>query len=385
MPNLLKHASFLIVIILIAISAQTPDPLNPDFSAPQQIPGMNLVWNDEFNGSGKPDPGSWSYENGFVRNQELQWYQSDNANVKGGVLLIEGKKEQIKNPNYISGSSDWKLNRQYASYTSASIHSSGKRSWKFGHFEIRARIDSSKGSWPAIWTLGISGEWPSNGEIDILEFYRINNTPSILANFAWGTQTRWTAKWDGANKPLSYFLSKDSKWVQKFHIWTMDWNKDTIRLSIDGELMNETLLNITLNADGSNPFLQPHYILLNLALGSNGGDPSSSLFPINYEVDYVRVYQKGTAVIIHPADTDNRVTISNVKSNIFSVVLSASHFSKMNLPSFFIYNLEGSLVLRGKLISDQNNSCFFKANLEKGTYCITFSDSGIRPQKILIH
>jgi len=72
----------------------------------------------------------------------------------------------------------------------------------------------------------------------------------------------------------------------------MDWDKDSINLFLDDVLMNTTVLNQTLNPDGSYPFLQPHFLLLNLAIGGNGGDPSASSTPIKYEVDYVRVYQK---------------------------------------------------------------------------------------------
>jgi beta-glucanase (GH16 family) len=72
----------------------------------------------------------------------------------------------------------------------------------------------------------------------------------------------------------------------------MDWDKDKIRLYVDDQLLNEVSLTETINPDGFNPFLQPHYILLNLAVGGNGGDPSGTRFPVKYEVDYVRVYQE---------------------------------------------------------------------------------------------
>jgi len=252
---------------------------------------MKLVWNDEFNKQGKPDSSSWIYETGFVRNQELQWYQPENANCSDGLLIIEGKREKVKNPGFIIGSSNWQTNREYAEYTSSSIQTRELRHWQFGRFEIRARIDTTCGAWPAIWTLGISKEWPSNGEIDIMEFYRVKGVPSILANFAWGTDQRYIAKWDDLKKPLSDFFSKDPAWAKKFHIWRMDWNKDSINLYLDDQLLNTTLLNNTGNPDGFNPFLQPHYLLLNLAIGGNGGDPSDTDFPLQYEIDYVRVYQ----------------------------------------------------------------------------------------------
>lgn len=287
-----KTGLLLIILLSGKICAQQTDPFHPDFKNPEEIAGMKLVWHDEFNSQGKPDSASWIYENGYVRNQELQWYQSDNANCANGLLTIEGRKERVKNSGFVAGSADWRTSKEYAEYSSSSIQTRGHKQWHFGRFEIRAKIDTACGAWPAIWTLGISKEWPANGEIDIMEFYRIKGTPTILANFAWGTGNRWVAKWDDLKKPLSDFTASDPDWTKKFHIWRMDWNKDSINLFLDDQLLNTTLLSQTLNPDGFNPFLQPHYLLLNLALGRNGGDPSKSRFPIKYEIDYVRVYQK---------------------------------------------------------------------------------------------
>ena len=291
--NSFRKLFFLLILIFLGkIYAQQVDPFRPDFKNPGEIKGMKLVWNDEFNNQGKPDPSNWIYENGFVRNQEFQWYQPDNANCANGLLTIEGRKEKVKNPDFIAGNTNWETSREYADYSSSSIQTRGLRQWQFGRFEIRARIDTACGAWPAIWTLGISKEWPANGEIDIMEFYRFKGVPTILANFAWGTGQRWIAKWDDLKKPLSDFTTADGDWTKKFHIWRMDWNKDSINLFLDDQLLNTTLLSQTLNPDGFNPFLQPHYLLLNLALGRNGGDPSKSRFPIKYEIDYVRVYQQ---------------------------------------------------------------------------------------------
>ena len=142
---------------LTALSGQVADPFKPDFSKPAIIKGVTLVWNDEFNNEGKPDPTAWRHEKGFVRNQELQWYQEENARCTEGVLLIEGKLEKIKNPGYIAGSTNWQSSREYADYTSSSIQTRGFGEWLFGRFEVRARIDTACGSWPAIWTLGLSG------------------------------------------------------------------------------------------------------------------------------------------------------------------------------------------------------------------------------------
>ncbi len=287
-----RLAIIITTLVIRTLHAQIIDAYIPDFSPPHLIQGYKLVWNDEFNISGKPDTMNWKYEHGFVRNEELQWYRDDNANCENGVLVIDGRRERLKNIKYDSTSSDWRLNRKFAEYTSATIQTKSRHQWLYGRFEIRARIDTSRGAWPAIWTLGVKGDWPGNGEIDIMEFYRIKDQPAILANVAWGTKQPHVAKWHTEINLLTHFTNADPNWVKKFHVWRMDWNKDSINLYLDNELLNTTPLNKTINADGINPFLQSQFLLLNLAIGSNGGDPVNTKKPIKYEVDYVRVYQQ---------------------------------------------------------------------------------------------
>lgn len=253
--------------------------------------GYKLIWADEFEDGTKPNPSFWSYENGFVRNEELQWYQAGNANIQDGKLVISGKKESVKNPQYQPESKNWKENREFAEYTSASINTNGKFDFQFGILEVKAKIDTSMGMWPAIWTLGIEKGWPSNGEIDVMEYYLVDQKPAILANAAWKGKTSYVS-WDSEKIPFSEFLQKDPKWADKYHIWKMDWTADSIKIYLDNQLLNTIDLTTTKNPDGFNPFHQPHYILLNLAIGGNGGDPSNTSFPRKYEVDYVRVYQK---------------------------------------------------------------------------------------------
>jgi len=260
-----------------------------------------LVWSDEFDEDGKPNPAYWSFENGFVRNQELQWYQDDNAYCKDGMLIIEGRREKKPNPLYVKGSNtDWRRSRPFIEYTSSSLKTAGKKEFLYGRFEIRARIPLESGSWPAIWTLGTTMEWPSCGEIDIMEYYRINNEPHLLANVAWGTDERYKAEWRTRAVPFRHFLEKNSNWGKEFHVWRMDWEENSIKLYLDDELLNEVSLNETVNGAWGNythPFKQPHYLLLNLALGANGGEPDVSAFPMKYEIDYVRVYQKKERVV----------------------------------------------------------------------------------------
>lgn len=271
---------------------QPADPFSPDMSEPRRIPGYVLRWNDEFNANGRPDPVNWTYEGGFVRNEELQWYQPDNVRCTQGVLLFEARREKKNNPRYQPGSKDWRTSRAHAFYTSASIHTRGLQWFRYGRFEIRARVDTSAGSWPAIWTLGRQRPWPLNGEVDLMEFYRYNGAPTLLANMAWGRDSSGRPVWNTGRSPLSDWLEKDPEWPRKFHVWRMDWTPESIELYLDDVLMNRQSLAITRNPDGSNPFQQPHYLLLNLAIGGNGGDPALSNFPIRYEVDYVRFYSR---------------------------------------------------------------------------------------------
>lgn len=253
-----------------------------------QTSDYSLVWADEFNKDGRPDPNNWIYENGFERNEELQWYQPDNAVCKDGLLVIEARRERKPNPNHDPDSNSWRRNRQFIEYTSSCVKTIGRHSWTFGRFEMRGRIDTRPGLWPAFWTLGSARGWPGCGEIDIMEYYR----GMLLANACWAGERRWSAIWDDLKKPITEF---DPDWSSRFHVWRMDWDKDNIKLYVDDELLNTIELSKTTNRtpDKANPFHEPHYILLNLAIGgTNGGDPSNTEFPSRFEIDYVRVYQK---------------------------------------------------------------------------------------------
>jgi beta-glucanase (GH16 family) len=210
--------------------------------------------------------------------------------VENGLLIIEGRRDTLLNDNYEEGSNDWREKRKEAYYTSACVTTKDLAQWRYGIFEIKARIKTEEGLWPAIWTLGLGHEWPSGGEIDIMEFY----DGKILANAAWAGANRWQAIWDGARKPVSSF--NDPDWSDKFHVWKMEWTTNHIKLYLDDQLLNSISLNETINKRGevSNPFRETqHFLLLNLAIGGTaGGDPSATEFPSRYEIDYVRIYQK---------------------------------------------------------------------------------------------
>lgn len=291
--------------------------------------GYKLVWHDEFNKDGPLNAADWAYENGFVRNQELQWYQPENAVCKDGFLVIEARKESKPNPRYVgpatlpvatapataatgtapatatapgrgrgrggrgaaAGGGGWQ-NRPMIEVTSSSVNTRGKHEWTYGRFEIRAKIDVRPGSWPAFWTLGTMGGWPGNGEIDIMEYYR----NMLLFNVAW--EGPGGAVWNSVKTQMST-LPPD--WAQQYHTWRMDWDEKAIKLFLDDKLVNEQDLSKSVNtagrSNGINPFInRPVYILLNQAIGGqNGGDPSNTEFPVKFLVDYVRVWQKTPA------------------------------------------------------------------------------------------
>ena len=275
----------LTLVAASALAAQPPD-------SGERVTGYKLVWADEFDKTGRPDPNNWTYENGFVRNRELQWYQPENARCEKGLLIIEARRQRKLNPGYDPAGDSWRRSRRYAEYTSACLITRGLHSWTYGRFEMRARIDTRPGLWPAFWTLGSARSWPGCGEIDVMEYYR----GMLLANACWAGPRRWNAIWDDLRKPIAEF--NDPEWSRKFHTWRMDWDKHHITLYVDDELLNTIDLAQTTNhtPDRANPFHEPHYILLNLAIGgTNGGDPTKTKFPARFEIDHLRVYQKASS------------------------------------------------------------------------------------------
>lgn len=273
-------------LLLMFLTAGTLASPAEEAILPPRDPGYQLVWADEFENDGPPDPAKWHAERGFTRNEELQWYQPENARCEKGLLVIEARREQVENPGFERNSRNWKKNRSHAEYTSASLVTFGENAWSFGRYEIRARFKALPGLWPAIWTTG-RGRWPHGGEIDIMEFYQ----NQLLANFVWagkGGRDHWAS----SHHPISLFDRET--WDDKFHLWVMEWDQNNISIFLNGRLLNRLSMTVPVNEHGPriNPFLKPHHFRLNLAIGSNGGDPSTTPFPQRYEIDYVRIYQK---------------------------------------------------------------------------------------------
>ena len=284
---------FGILLLFISLPAMVLADEEEDITSTD---GYILVWHDEFDNEGAPNALYWSCEEGFVRNKELQWYQSENAWCRNGILTLTARKENRPNPNYNSKSHDWRKLRKNIYLSSASITTKNKYEFLLGRFETRARISGAPGTWPSIWLKGNKYAWPSCGEVDVLSFYRYHGEPSILANVCWAGNED-TSEWDTSAHPLGRFLENDSLWLSKFHVWRMDWDQQAIRIYVDDQLLNETSLTQTINAPTSkgaddNPFESPLHIMLGLAMGSSGGYVYKETLPTLFEIDYVRVFQK---------------------------------------------------------------------------------------------
>ncbi len=245
---------------LITLSLQTP-------TCP--LPGYKLAWHDEFNYEGAPDPKSWDYEVGFVRNQEKQFYTKDrleNAMVHKGNLILTARSDGFQGHEVTSGS----------------IHTHKKYDFKYGYVEVRAKIPTGKGTWPAIWMLGSNIDkvgWPLCGEIDIME------------NVGWDAKrVHFNVHCKGTNK--GDHIEMEKPW-EDFHVYGLEWTKDKLQFYFD----NKPVLEFKKEGDSAEkwPFDAPQYLILNLAIGGNWGGQQGidqTIFPSKYEVDYVRVFQK---------------------------------------------------------------------------------------------
>ena len=246
-----------------------------------------LVWSDDFDHEGLPDKEKWDYEEGFVRNNELQFYtreRKQNARVANGMLVLEARKEQFKNPSYAPG----KPEKEYADYTSASIITKGKASWRYGRVAVRAKLPQGRGTWPAIWMLGTkTGKvgWPACGEIDIME--HVGFDPATI--FA----TIHTAKYNHVKGTQKGSKTEVSDPSENFHIYAIQWEPDKISFLVDNR---EYFTFANEHTDSAAwPFDAEHYLILNIAIGGSWGGQKGiddTIFPQRMLVDYVRIYQK---------------------------------------------------------------------------------------------
>jgi beta-glucanase (GH16 family) len=264
------------------------------FVASSSAAEWKLVWSDEFDKPGLPDPNKWKYEVGFIRNNEQQYYTQsrlENARVENGKLIIEAKAEHFKNPDFDPARKDSKRARnskEAAEYTSASITTRGKFDWTYGRLEVRAKLPSGRGTWPAIWMLGSNSSqlgWPAAGEIDIMEF--VGFEPNVVhANIH-------TRKYNHVQKTGKGSQISVPEASTSFHVYALEWFPDRLDFFVD-EKKYFTYANEGSGTDAW-PYDKPQFLILNLAIGgawggAKGIDPS--IFPARYEIDYVRIYQK---------------------------------------------------------------------------------------------
>lgn len=270
LPLLLSLAAAFSSVLLA--QAATPPAAAP-------ATGWKLVWSDEFDKDGAPDPAKWSYDVGGHGwgNKELQFYtdnRRENARVENGHLIIEARREKWEGKEV----------------TSARLVTKDKGDWTYGRFEIRAKLPRGLGTWPAIWMLPTkwdlgSGSWPDIGEIDIME--HVGYAQGVVHA---STHSK-AHQWRNNNQRTATIQVPDAS--DAFHTYTLEWEADEIRVYLDDRLY------FTSKRDGGDwtswPFYRPFHLLLNVAFGGDWGgvkgvDPA--VLPQRMEVDFVRVYQR---------------------------------------------------------------------------------------------
>jgi beta-glucanase (GH16 family) len=252
--------------------------MNPINSTPTK--GYSLVWYDEFNqpDGESPDPKKWNYSTGGNGwgNGELECYtdRTNNSFIDRGMLVITAVQE-----DYMG-----------CKYTSARLNTLVKGSWKYSRFEIRAKLPTTQGIWPAFWLLPSDitryGGWPASGEIDIMEL--VGKEPGrVTGTLHFGNpHTMITNHLD---------LPVGAKYSDEFHVFSLDWEPTEIHWYVDGKLFqtaNQWFTSVE-NSTFPAPFDVMFYLIINVAVGGNwpGNPDATSTFPQSMYVDYVRVYK----------------------------------------------------------------------------------------------
>lgn len=260
------------------------DPPPPPPASPS---GWTLAWSDEFNGpdGSAPDSSKWTYDLGGKGwgNKELECYTNrmQNAQIRGGNLVINAQQESTS-----FACSDGTT----SSYTSARLKTQGLFSQAYGRFEARIKIPAGQGMWPAFWMLGddISKVgWPKCGEIDIME--NIGKEPGTVHGSLHGPSS--VSRTSDATAPFS--LPAGQNFADAFHLYAVEWEPGVIRFYVDTNLY-ATFTQSQWPAGGAWAFDHPFFLLLNVAVGGSwpGSPDSTTQFPQQMLVDYVRVYTK---------------------------------------------------------------------------------------------
>lgn len=242
---------------------------------------FKLVWSDEFDGE-KLDYSKWGVEqNAFGGgNKELQIYtdRPKNVRVEGGFLILEAHKDNVE------------LHGTRRDYSSARIRTKHRGDWQYGRIEVRAKLPTGQGLWPAIWMMPTDekyGPWASSGEIDIMEF-RGQNQQEVLGTLHYG------GPWPRNRSSGRSYSLKEGRFSQDFHTFAVDWQAGKMVWSVDGKPYQTQTKWDSEGADFPAPFDQKFHLLLNLAVGGHfvGNPDATSTFPQRLIVDYARIYQR---------------------------------------------------------------------------------------------
>ena len=277
----------LLLTLLLACKGNEPAVPQPPISVtpptsvtttPAAPAVRKLVWSDEFDTPGLPNPANWKYDVGGRGwgNNEVD-YDTDarleNARVEGGKLIIEARKEAYKGNNY----------------TSARLLTAGKHSWKYGRIEAMAKLPQGRGTWPAIWMLGdniSTTPWPRCGELDIME--HVGYDQNVIHGTA---HTEAYNHVKGTQKEGKTTIPTVSS---EFHLYAIEWSGTQISFFVDDNRYYTVERSVLGGTEDKWPFDQPFFLILNLAIGGNWGGLQGiddSIFPQRMEIDYVRVYQ----------------------------------------------------------------------------------------------
>ena len=314
----------------------------------QPLDGWMLQWSDEFNGTSL-DGSKWQLElNEGDHGMSAYTSRPQNLYVSDGCLVIQAQKE-----NY-SGKP----------YTSSQISSRNKGHWKYGRFDIRAKLPYGKGMWPAIWMMPNNpayGGWPRSGEIDIMENLG-DNTQLLIATLHYGTTNQMSQG--------TYTTPADQSLSDTFHVYTMIWDTNSFAFYLDSTHnywnCDEWSPN---NVAYPKPFDQSFFMMFDLAVGGSWGGPpdNSTVFPQKMLVDWIRVYKRQ-----HPAAIKRHTEISGPGN--YSLTISGKWIEldlKTGAPvSLNLYDLSGREVARitnGTRV-DGRIRCTFPANLTRGFY-----------------
>jgi beta-glucanase (GH16 family) len=271
----------------ITIQSQPTGPGDPAIDERGGVPdGFRLVWSDEFEVAGLPDASKWSYDTernlaGWYNN-ELQYYSAarlENSRVANGSLVITARQEELSD----LGLADWGGQR----YSSARLVTRGKAQWIYGFIEIRAKLPCGRGTWPALWTLSSPPQtaWPEDGEIDIME--HVGFDPGVVhGTVHTGAYNHRRGNPRGNRMPVPTACTE-------FHDYQLTWSANRVSVGVDDRIYFQY------SNDGSGnaawPFDSPQYLILNVAVGGDWGGRmgvDDAVWPVQMEIDYVRVYQR---------------------------------------------------------------------------------------------